>query len=58
VATTYHASTNAANIAIFLENELGPTIIPYYAVVLSIAALLITYVYKPRNLSRKERYTI
>ena len=57
-ATTYHASTNAANIAIFLENGLGSTVIPYYAVVLGIAALLITYVYKPRNLCREERYTI
>lgn len=54
----YHASTNAANIVLFVELGISSQVFPFYFLVVAILALVIILAFKPDSLSREGRVTL
>ncbi|MGF3522598.1 MAG: CPBP family glutamic-type intramembrane protease, partial [Candidatus Bathyarchaeia archaeon] len=55
-ASLYHASTNAANIILFVEANIATSIFPSYFLIVIILALFLVFVFKPDSLCGKKEY--
>jgi membrane protease YdiL (CAAX protease family) len=51
----YHASTNAANIILFVEGNISSSVFPFYFLTIAILATVLVFVFKPDSLSRSKR---
>lgn len=54
----YHASTNAANIVLFIEGNVSHSIFPFYFLTVTVLAAALVFVFKPDSLCRRKRAII
>ena len=53
-ASLYHASINAANIILFVGNDVSSSIFPFYFLTVAVLAFTLVFVFKPDTLCRKK----